>query len=72
MGCIILSSYLVLFILFYLSTYKKPATKKVLRRASKGELPSINETSELAADVLRSTRKALADSLPEESGVKNA
>jgi hypothetical protein len=58
--------------MFYLSTYKKPAAKKVLKRASKGEIPTMQETTDLAADVLRTTSKALEDSLPEDCGTKKA
>lgn len=51
-GIIILSSYLVLFILFYFSTYKKdghpPSTRKTLRRMSRAPAPGpgvISDTS---------------------------
>ena len=72
-GCGILSSYLVLFIMFYLSTYKKPSAKKTdnvkkhARRASKVEVPSIQESSELAAEAVRSASHAIVDAVSEES-----
>lgn len=85
-GCAILTSYLVLFILFYLSTYKvsphrfhacfmkvlmssdqKPSAKKALRRASKAEVPSIETTSVLAADAVRSASHAIVETVKEES-----
>lgn len=86
-GCAILTSYLVLFILFYLSTYKvrsdllhrddqqtdflsqKPSAKKALRRASKVEVPSIETTSAIAADAVRSASHAIAETVKEEACV---
>ncbi|KAF7846124.1 hypothetical protein BT93_L5217 [Corymbia citriodora subsp. variegata] len=53
-GCAILSSYLVLFILFYFTTYKKPAgASKALRKAEKTEVPTMKETSEKASSTIR-------------------
>lgn len=66
-GCAILTSYLFLFIGFYLATYKKkPSMKKTARRASKTEVPSMIETSELAADALRSASHAIVETVSEE------
>lgn len=66
-GCAILSSYLVLFIMFYLSTYKKPSAKKALRRASKVEIPTIEETTEKASDALRSAGEVIVEKLQDEN-----
>ncbi|KIW13261.1 hypothetical protein PV08_08448 [Exophiala spinifera] len=69
-GCAILSSYLVLFILFYFSTYKKPSAKRALRKVSKTEIPSVSQTSELAADVLKSATTAIVASTNETGCVR--
>ncbi|KAF4122935.1 fatty acid elongase 3 [Geosmithia morbida] len=45
-GCFILSSYLVLFVMFYFSTYKKPASKK-----SANEKPANKQLSKKDMDV---------------------
>ena len=62
MGLVILSSYLVLFVLFYFATYKKssskPTAKKTLRRASKTEVPTIEEAGLTGADMVGAVRSA--------------
>lgn len=62
MGLVILSSYLVLFVLFYFATYKKssskPTAKKTLRRASKTEVPTIEEAGLTGADMVDAVRSA--------------
>jgi hypothetical protein len=66
-GCAILTSYLVLFIMFYLSTYRRPsAARKAVRRASKCEVPTIQETGEIAADAIKQASHAIAETLYEE------
>lgn len=67
-GCGILTSYLILFIMFYLSTYKnkKPSAKKAVRRASKAEVPFIQETGELAADAVLTASHAIVETVAEE------
>jgi len=57
-GVAILTSYLVLFIMFYFSTYKKSA-KKAIRRASRAVVPTFPETTEKAADALKSVKAAV-------------
>ncbi|ETI22739.1 hypothetical protein G647_06815 [Cladophialophora carrionii CBS 160.54] len=65
MGCAIISSYLVLFIMFYLATYKNPPAKKAMRRAVKQDLPAIPETTALASDLLKSATAAVIESVQE-------
>ncbi|KIV86164.1 hypothetical protein PV11_01794 [Exophiala sideris] len=62
-GCVILSSYLVLFIMFYFSTYKKPSTKKALKKAQKTEVPTISETADMATDVVKSATATIVDTV---------
>lgn len=69
-GCAIISSYLVLFIMFYFSTYKKPSTKKALKKAAKTEVPSVAETTELAADVLKSATAAVVENASSEKCIR--
>ena len=52
--------------MFYIATYKKPSAKKALRRASKAEVPTIQETSDKAADVLRSASHAVMEAVSED------
>ena len=70
-GCGIITSYLFLFVMFYLSTYKKPSIKKAVRRASQGDVPSIKETGEFTADLIRNTKDTIADSLPSGEAMNN-
>ncbi|MCJ1233114.1 hypothetical protein MMC14_001069 [Varicellaria rhodocarpa] len=65
-GCVILSSYLVLFILFYFATYKrtgkplqKLSTKRVAVDMKNTELPMVSETSEKAIEVLKAANHSL-------------
>ena len=64
-GCVILSSYLVLFIMFYFSTYRKPSTKKALKKAQKTEVPTISETADMATDVVKSATATIVDTVNE-------
>ena len=54
-----MTSYLFLFVGFYLATYQKapakPAAKEAARRASSCELPTVPEVAEPAADVVKAT-----------------
>ena len=62
MGCVILSSYLVLFVLFYFATYEKSSpkssAKKPLRRASKTEVPTIEEAGMTGPQIIDAVRSA--------------
>lgn len=49
-GCVILSSYLVLFIMFYLATYKRSAAKKGARKS--GVKPSQLQVANKAATAM--------------------
>jgi hypothetical protein len=62
-GCAIISSYLVLFIMFYFSTYKKPSAKKAVRRASKVEVPTIKQTGEMAAGAVRAATHVISEKI---------
>ncbi|KIX09013.1 uncharacterized protein Z518_00091 [Rhinocladiella mackenziei CBS 650.93] len=68
-GCAILSSYLVLFVMFYLSTYKKPS-KKTLQKTARTEVPTIPETTELASEVLKSATTAIVVTMNEEKCIR--
>jgi hypothetical protein len=69
-GCVILSSYLVLFIMFYFSTYKKPSTKKALKKAQKTEVPTISETADMASDALKTATTAIVDTVNEDRCIR--
>ncbi|KAL2416251.1 Elongation of fatty acids protein 2 [Exophiala dermatitidis] len=71
-GCVILSSYLVLFVMFYLSTYKKPQpTKKALKRTAQTEVPTISETTEMATDALKSATNVIVECMGEEKCIRS-
>ena len=67
-GCVILSSYLVLFIGFYFSTYKKSdrTAKKAVRRAEKTEIPTVPETTEKATEVFLTVKDVVFDAINDE------
>lgn len=70
-GCAIISSYLFLFIGFYLSTYKKSSKttkniEQVSKKAVKTEVPAIGESTEKATEALRSATNTLVQTLTEE------
>lgn len=70
-GCAIISSYLVLFIIFYLSTYKKSAKtvnnlKQASKQVAKKEVPAMAESGEKATEALRTATNALVQTLTEE------
>lgn len=50
--------------MFYLSTYKKPSPKEALRRASKAEVPTIEETADKAVEAIASVGNAVAEMEP--------
>lgn len=66
-GCLILTSYLALFIGFYFSTYKKASPKKALRRASKTEVPTVSETANMATDALAAAKNNTVGPVKEEA-----
>ncbi|KAI1334058.1 GNS1/SUR4 family-domain-containing protein, partial [Xylariaceae sp. FL0016] len=49
-GCVILSSYLVLFILFYIATYRKAASRKASKKTEKLAVASMKESAVKMAD----------------------
>ncbi|KAI2603791.1 GNS1/SUR4 membrane protein [Hypoxylon fragiforme] len=49
-GCLILSSYLVLFILFYISTYRKASSRKANKRGDKASVSSMKQSAAKVAD----------------------
>lgn len=69
-GCTILSSYLGLFLAFYSSTYGKSMPRKALQRASRAQVLSASETTEIASGVLRSATNTLVDSVKDESCIR--
>lgn len=63
-----MSSYLVLFIGFYFSTYKKSdrTAKKAVRRAEKAEIPTVPETTEKATEVFQTAKDMVAEAVMDE------
>lgn len=64
LGCGILSSYLVLFISFYLATYQKGKTasknaRKSMSKMSRTEVPTAAETSEKASEAFEAAKKTV-------------
>lgn len=48
--------------MFYFSTYKKPYAQKALKKVAKKEVPSVAETTEMAADAIKSAATAIVES----------
>ncbi|KAI1496101.1 GNS1/SUR4 family-domain-containing protein [Biscogniauxia marginata] len=49
-GCVILSSYLVLFIMFYIATYRKAASRKGAKKVENAAVASMKESAVKVAD----------------------
>jgi fatty acid elongase 3 len=81
-GDVILSSYLVLFISFYIATYKNmgkkdksSVAKKAERSMEKAQVPSMKETAQRATEGVKSANNTLYSRKPtqrESEGVKSA
>lgn len=56
--------------MFYFSTYKKPSTKKAIKKAQKTEVPTISETADMASDALKSATTAIVDTVNEDRCVR--
>ncbi len=56
--------------MFYLSTYKKPSSKKALQKAQKTEVPTISETTEMATDALKSATTAIVETVNDDKCIR--